>query len=123
VALTTALFGITPSAPGGAPGPARLLVTGDEWNLVLSRAKIARGRALIQFLNRGEDDHDLRLRRISRSPSRNPIARWAVTSPNDVTSLALRLRSGRYRLWCSLSGHRGLGMTATLGVSAPPNRG
>jgi hypothetical protein len=116
LALAAALL----AAPApGARGPARLLVAGDEWNLVLSRAGIARGEALIQFLNRGEDDHDLRLRRISRrSSSRNPVARWPVTIPGELSSLSLRVRTGRYRLWCSLPGHRGLGMSATLRVSS-----
>jgi hypothetical protein len=107
---------------GQAPGarvPARLLVAGDEWHLQLSRARIVRGDALIQFVNRGEDDHDLRLQRISHSStSLNPIARWRVTVPGDVSTLSLRLHSGRYRLWCSLPGHRGLGMRATLRVTA-----
>ena len=102
-----------------ARAPSRLLVAGDEWHLQLSRAKIARGNALIQFVNRGEDDHDLRLQRISSSATANPVARWRVTVPGDVSSLSLRLRTGRYRLWCSLPGHRGLGMRATLRVSSP----
>ena len=105
-------------APGAA-APARLLVGGGEWHLMLSRAKVARGPALIQFVNRGEDDHDLRLRRISRSGSTsNPTARWPVTVPGDLSTLKLSLRTGRYRLWCSLPGHRGLGMRATLRVSS-----
>jgi len=120
VVAGAALVGALPAGPApGAAGPSRLLVAGDEWNVVLSRAKIVRGHALIQFINRGEDDHDLRLRRISRSgSSHNPVARWRVTRPGELSSLELRLRTGRYRLWCSLPGHRGLGMRATLRVSA-----
>jgi hypothetical protein len=106
-------------APAPARAPSRLLVAGDEWHLQLSRARIERGPALIQFLNRGEDDHDLRLQRLSTSSSTpKPVARWRVTVPGDVSSLSLRLRRGRYRLWCSLPGHRELGMRATLRVSS-----
>ena len=94
--------------------PSRLLVSAKEYSLTLSRAKVVRGPAVIQLLNRGEDDHDLRLRRIS-SGSR-PTARWAVTTPGDVSELELRLSRGRYRLWCSLSGHEELGMRTTLRV-------
>jgi hypothetical protein len=96
--------------------PSRLLVSGDEFHLTLSRGEIAPGHAIIQLLNRGEDDHDLRLRRITRRPGA-PIARWPVTAPGEVSELSLRLRTGRYRLWCSLPGHRALGMRATLRVS------
>jgi hypothetical protein len=118
--LATALAAALLASPApGASGPARLLVAGDEWDITLSRAKIARGRAQIEFMNRGEDDHDLRLRRISGSGSTgNPVARWAMTKPGELSSLSLRLRTGRYRLWCSLPGHRGLGMRATLRVAA-----
>jgi hypothetical protein len=113
-----AAAGLVAAPAPGARSPARLLVAGDEWHLQLSRARIIRGDALIQFVNRGEDDHDLRLQRISSSSTPKPVARWRVTVPGDVSSLSLRLRTGRYRLWCSLPGHRSLGMRATLRVSS-----
>ena len=102
------------AAPAAAPG--RLLVTGKEYDLTLSRSTVAAGRVTIQLLNRGEDDHDLRLRRITHG-SGTPVARWALTKPGDVSDLTVRLSRGRYRLWCSLPGHRELGMRATLRVS------
>lgn len=96
--------------------PARLLVAASEFRFTLSRARIQRGRAIVQLLNRGEDDHDLRLRRVS---SRRAVstARWAVTRPGDLSQLSLRLSPGRYRLWCSLPSHRTLGMRTVLRVS------
>jgi hypothetical protein len=102
------------SAP--AAGPSGLLVSENEFHTVLSRSRVAPGRAIIQLLNRGEDDHDLRLRRITHRPGA-PIARWPVTHPGELSELSLRLKNGRYRLWCSLPGHRTLGMRATLRVS------
>jgi hypothetical protein len=115
-ALSAALF--TAAAPASR-SPARLLVSGREWSLTLSRSHLPAGRAAIQFLNRGEDEHDLRLRRISGPRSgTNPIARWRLTRPDDVSELSLRLKAGRYRLWCSLPKHRALGMRAVLRVSS-----
>jgi hypothetical protein len=104
------------ATPAPAAAPSRLLVGGDEFRLTLSRQSVKPGRALIQFQNRGEDDHDLRLQRITtrRDP---PVARWAVTPPGGLTDLTVRLSRGRYRLWCSLPGHEQLGMRATLRVS------
>jgi hypothetical protein len=102
------------SAP--ASNPSRLLVSENEFHTVLSQGRIAPGQAIIQLLNRGEDDHDLRLRRITHR-SGAPIARWALTHPGEVSELSLHLSPGRYRLWCSLPGHRALGMRATLRVS------
>jgi hypothetical protein len=104
------------SAKLAARPPERLLVAADEFHLTLSRRRIAPGPALVQLANRGEDDHDLRLRRISRRPG-IPIARWATTRPGGLAELELPLRTGRYRLWCSLSGHRALGMQAALRIS------
>jgi hypothetical protein len=102
------------SAP--AAGTGALLVTETEFHTVLSRAQVAPGRVNVQLFNRGEDDHDLRLRRITHR-SGAPVARWALTHPGEVSELSLRLSTGRYRLWCSLPGHRALGMRATLRVS------
>ena len=113
VCLAAIGFG-TAAAPAAAPS--RLLVGGDEFRLTLSRKSVKPGRTLIQFQNRGEDDHDLRLRRITQRP--NPLtARWAVTPPGGLTDLTVRVSRGRYRLWCSLPGHEELGMRATLRVS------
>jgi uncharacterized cupredoxin-like copper-binding protein len=112
---------ITLATAAPAAAPSRLLVAGKEYDLTLSRSRVAAGRVTIQLLNRGEDDHDLRLRRVT-SKSGAPVARWALTSPGEVTDLTVRLSRGRYRLWCSLPGHRELGMRATLRVVAGVRR-
>jgi hypothetical protein len=114
---TCALIGAAALAiPATGATPSRLLVGGSEFRLTLSRATVRPGRVLIQLQNRGEDDHDLRLQRMTSKPDA-PVARWAITKPGDLSELTLRLRRGRYRLWCSLPGHRELGMRATLRVS------
>jgi hypothetical protein len=120
LALAAALLALCALPSAATPtSPARLLVSGREYGLSLSRPEIAPGRAIVQLLNRGEDDHDLRLRRISRRPVR-PTARWPVTRPGQVSELAVRLAPGRYRLWCSVAGHRALGMRAVLRVTRKP---
>jgi hypothetical protein len=97
--------------------PARLLVSADEHSLMLSRQSITAGPALIQFHNRGEDPHDLRMRRI---PRKGVSARRTFAVPEtrsgDLVELEARLPSGRYRLWCSLPGHEQAGMRAKLRV-------
>jgi len=97
-----------------ARAPSRLLVAGKEYSLILSRGSVKHGPALIQFLNRGEDPHDLRLRRIGRSPSRTVSA--PEVGPGELVQLDARLRAGRYRLWCSLPQHDQRGMHAVLRV-------
>ena len=89
---------------------------------MLSRQSIVRGPALIQFLNRGEDPHDLRCgaSRAGRSARRT----FAVpeTPPGDLAELEVRLPTGRYRLWCSLPGHAQAGMRAKLRVKRARGR-
>ena len=97
--------------------PARLLVSADEYSLRLSRQTLTAGAALVQFHNRGEDPHDLRMRRI---PRQGVSARRTFSVPEtrsgDLDELEARLPSGRYRLWCSLPGHEQAGMRAKLRV-------
>jgi uncharacterized cupredoxin-like copper-binding protein len=69
---------------------------------------------VVQFLNRGQDPHDLRLRRIGASASR--IVSVPETRAGGLVQFDVRLQSGRYRLWCSLPGHEQRGMHAVLTV-------
>jgi hypothetical protein len=96
----------------GSPAPARLLVEAREFNLALSRGTVTAGPAIVQLANRGEDPHDLRLTRL-RGRGRGRVA---STPPGEVGEWEGRLRRGRYRLVCTLEGHRRLGMRAILRV-------
>jgi len=101
-----------PAAAPAEPAPARLLVEAREFNLTLSRGRIVPGTAIVQLVNRGEDPHDLRLRRVGgRGGGSIP-----EILPGEVGEWEGRLRRGRYRLTCTLEGHRALGMRAVLRV-------
>jgi hypothetical protein len=93
-----------------APAPARLGVSAREFHLVLSRASVKAGVVVIQLQNDGEDVHDLRVRRIGG------VHLFRLTSPGDRSELAIRIRPGRYTLWCSVADHAQLGMRAVLRV-------
>ena len=108
-----AALALAAATPGEARAPARLMVQADEYSLVLSRQSVVRGAALIQLVNRGEDPHDLRLRRTGGSHAIS----ISETRPGGIATAMVRLRAGRYRLWCSLAGHRARGMRATLRVT------
>ena len=92
--------------------PTRLLVEAREFNLALSRSRVRPGTAIVQLANRGEDPHDLRLARIGGGGT----ARIAETLPGDVGEWEGRLRRGRYRVYCTLEGHRAAGMRGVLTV-------
>jgi hypothetical protein len=98
--------------PASAAAPARLLVEAREFNLVLSRQAVRPGTAIVQMVNRGEDPHDLR---IVRAGGRRAGAIGEVL-PGELGEWSGRLRRGRYRLYCTLEGHRARGMKATLRV-------
>jgi hypothetical protein len=117
VALAAAAAPATAPAtrPAAAPptrpatAPARLLVEAREFNLTLSRQTIRAGTAIVQLVNRGEDPHDLRIVRRGRR-----IGSIEELRPGEVGEWEGRLRRGRYRLYCTLEGHRAEGMRAAL---------
>jgi hypothetical protein len=112
LALAAAAALIAPLAAAARP-PARSQVVAREFAFTLSRASIRHGTAIVELVNFGEDDHDLALRRIGGGRT----YRTGVVHPGRVGELALRLPPGRYRLWCTLAGHRARGMLATLRVN------
>jgi uncharacterized cupredoxin-like copper-binding protein len=99
------------AADTAAAAPARLLVEGREFNLTLSRAKLKPGNAIVQLANRGQDPHDLAIARVGGG--RHRIGK---VLPGELGQWEGRLRPGRYKLFCTIEGHRALGMRATLRV-------
>ena len=99
-----------------SPPPARVQVVAQEFSLALSRPTIRAGNAIVELANFGQDPHDLRLQRIGGTK----VYAWPIAQPGSVETRALTLTPGRYRFWCSLGNHRGLGMLATLVVRRPP---
>ena len=120
IALGAALLAALAAVPAGAaaapdPSPSRLLVTAREYSLTLSRPKVAPGAAIVQLYNFGEDPHDLSLRRAGA----DRVFAIGDVGPGETGTLELRLRkASRYRLWCSIPTHAGLGMVATLRTKA-----
>ncbi len=94
------------------PAPARVQVGANEFNYSLSRQSIKAGPAIIQLVNYGEDEHDLRLR---RAGGRRAYVVGKVR-PGGRAELEALFRPGRFTLWCSLADHRKRGMSATLTV-------
>ena len=92
--------------------PARVQVVAQEFSYSLSRARVREGSVIIELVNRGQDAHDLDLRRIGGTR----IVRFPTVQPGQVVDRELKLRPGRYLLWCAVADHQKRGMHAVLRV-------
>lgn len=96
------------------PTPARLGVSETEFHLTFSRQVVKAGVVEIEVQNVGEDPHDLRIRKVGG----HHTFTVPQVAPGKRRTIALHMRPGRYRLWCSLANHRALGMQGVLRVRA-----
>jgi hypothetical protein len=96
--------------------PARMLVYAQEWSLWPSRASLPAGSVTVQLSNRGQDAHDLRIRRLRRGRMTGRTQSLAVTRSGAIREATWSLRRGTYELYCSLPGHLHRGMRVRLVV-------
>jgi hypothetical protein len=97
-----------------SPPPAHLLAFASEYRLGTSRRAAPAGVLVAELKNNGQDDHDLAV----RDPRGRVIARTAVVRHGALGRLRVRLRPGRYVLFCTLADHEARGMRAVLVVRA-----
>jgi hypothetical protein len=105
-----------PSEGGSAKAPARLLVYAQEWSLWPSRPAIASGAVIVQLWNRGQDAHDLRIRRLTRGAMMGRTQRDAITQSGKISQARWRLSPGTYELYCSMPNHLQRGMHTRITV-------
>jgi len=90
--------------------PFRLQVTAKEYYYTLSSRTAPAGAAVIEFVNYGEDPHDMRVQRAGGGR----LYKAPVMQPGQYFDLRIQLVPGHYQLWCSIANHRQLGMEAVL---------
>jgi plastocyanin len=112
LALVTAFFAL--AAPAQAAAPQRLLVEATEFRFTLSRTTVKPGKAIVQLAIRGEDPHDLKLRKLGTARAR--LASVPETLPGGVAEWRGKLTRGKWELYCSIEGHRQAGMRTVLKV-------
>lgn len=93
--------------------PARVQVVAQEFRYRLSRTTVRAGRVIVELVNRGQDAHDLDLRRAGGTR----IYHFPDVQPGQVVDRELKLVPGRYLLWCAVADHRERGMHAVLRVT------
>lgn len=86
--------------------------TGREFRITLSRKTVRPGSLRVEFVNFGEDDHDLAITRKGSSFTR----RMNELRPKQRDVSTFNVRRGSYIFWCTIDNHKRLGMRATLRV-------
>ena len=112
-AAALAALALLPSALAAKTFPTRVQVTAKEFYYTLSGLSgrsVKAGPAIIQFVNYGEDPHDMRVERVGGTR----VYGTPVLQPGGYYNLSVKLLPGKYELWCSIANHRQLGMEATL---------
>lgn len=105
-----------PEGGGAARAPSRLLVYAQEWSLWPSRPSVKAGKVMVQLWNRGEDAHDLRIRRFSHGAMTGGTQAAGVTQSGKVTQATWHLAPGTYELYCSMPNHLKRGMHTRITV-------
>ena len=106
-----------PDAPVLPPiysNPYAVKVQGFEFGLQLSKANVSAGDVRVEFnLSRAEDPHNLWL--VREDGTGTPHS-FDEEPSGAVVARTLPLTRGRWKLFCSLTGHEAAGMRATLTV-------
>jgi hypothetical protein len=114
--MSLAAFGVMNAGASVRPA-ARMLVYAQEWSLWPSRTSLPAGHVIVQLWNRGQDAHDLRVRRLDRHGRMTGRAEsLAATQSGVIGEASWRLAPGRYELYCSMPGHLRQGMHVKLVV-------
>jgi plastocyanin len=95
------------------PSVPHVQVSAVEYSYTLSRTSVPAGKVILQFVNDGQDEHNLQISEGEEGPL---AGSFADTPSKGVGQLQLEMRSGSYTLFCSLHGHEAKGMKATLTV-------
>jgi hypothetical protein len=102
-----------PPPPDSPPLPSFVSVAAREFSLTLSRPLVGAGDVRVELRNLGEDPHNLV---VSPEGTSTPLSVFSELDHGQYERRTVGLSAGRYKLWCSLEFHEGLGMKVTLRV-------
>ena len=109
-AMITAVveFGVESEAKGAGEKAAVVKVQESEYKISLSPAKVAHGTVELDVKNAGKIPHNITIQGGKATPDINA---------GGTAKLTVTLKKGSYTLYCSIPGHRQLGMVAKLTVT------
>jgi plastocyanin len=87
-------------------------VTSVEYHYTLSKTTVAAGKIAFDFVNNGQDEHNLNV----LSGEGSLKGSFPDTVSKGVRDQTIEMRPGTYTLFCSLPEHEAKGMKATLTV-------
>jgi uncharacterized cupredoxin-like copper-binding protein len=113
------VFGVESEAEGagepaktGAPAHA-IAVTETEFKIQLpSTSTLSGGEYTFEVKNSGKIEHDLAV----KGPGISGVSKTALIPPGGSAKLTVPLKTGTYKLYCSVPGHEAAGMAAKLAV-------
>ena|SRR5436190_5118808 len=111
--VLVALACLAASSSGAAASTSRSVgVNETEYRISLGRSTVPHGRITFYIANFGQDDHNLKVARHQIGHGFSGRIRAGGHAQFTVT-----LKPGRYNLYCSIPGHRAMGMLARLVVT------
>ena len=105
-ATTTATTTTAPAAPQ------TVAVSESEWKVELPSTNLSAGKYTFDLSNKGKIAHDLAVDGPGISDEKTP-----VIDPGKTAKLSVELKSGTYDFYCSVPGHKQLGMDVKVKVS------
>jgi uncharacterized cupredoxin-like copper-binding protein len=111
VAMISAVvvFGVESEAKGAGEKAAKTIAVQEkEYKITLAATTVAHGTVAFKVTNVGKIQHDLAVQGSKRTP---------LISPGKTATLTVTLKRGTYTLYCTVAGHRQLGMVAKLTVT------
>ena len=109
-----------PTTPSDPSSPAHVQVTAQDsqsFSFTLSRPTVAAGPVVVQFVNRGQDPHNLHIAPASPAGASDVGALPQDAQPGTTQTVHFTLAPGTYTLYCAIPGHELAGMKATLVVN------
>jgi hypothetical protein len=132
LACAVAAFALPACSSRSTPATGTVVhVTVKDFHIRLSRTHVRAGEVRLVVKNRGPDTHEVLVARTSAALPLRPdnitvdedalepvtLGEVEAESPGTVEVVRLKLRPGRYELFCNMAGHYLGGMRARLVVS------
>jgi hypothetical protein len=97
---------------GSPPALVHVQVTAVEFHFTLSRTTVPAGKIAFQFVNNGQDEHNLNV----LSGGGSLEGTFPTTESHGMQQQTMTLKKGTFTLFCSLPEHEAKGMHSTLTV-------